>query len=411
LNTDASSDSEDHLELFTPRAAREHCRWYGALKSPDLEQRYLAETRASRYQVVFWVTVLTGLAYLLSGFTLLARGGLTQYALVIFGISRVGAWVLSLTAAIAAWRRAPERALQALLLLYLLSVGLGEVLELWFAPVQSSATLPITALMVLTFYILNPLYLTVSLFGGALTTLGYVISLVLSTRLPFPDVADTVITMVLMNAVGGYFQVSLQVRRRTEFVSLVRARDQNEELSAEIERRQSLEDQLRTLAETDSLTGIYNRRFFTTAAEHEVKRCLRYGHTLSLIIADIDRFKRINDRYGHTTGDSVLKRTVEIIKQSLREVDTLARVGGEEFAVLLPDTTADGARQVAERIRSAIATAEQPVPSSGAGVTISLGVAELAASDDDFDLLYRRADRALYASKDRGRNRVSVSDE
>jgi diguanylate cyclase (GGDEF)-like protein len=360
---------------------------------------------------VFWVVVLSGLAYLTTGLTVVIRGAPDQLSLFIVAASRVLAWLFAVGTAILVRRQSRERVVIVSLIIYLVSVGLGESLELWFIPVAVLGALPITGLMVLTFYVVNPLYLTVSLIGGGLTTVGYLLSVGLALQLAPVDYIDIIVTMILMNGIGAYFQLTLLVRRRREFVTLTDLRDRNDELRSEIDRRISLEGKLRVLAETDSLTGIYNRRYFTSTAEREVKRCLRYGHKLSFIILDIDRFKRINDRYGHSSGDDVLVNTVNVLKECLREVDTVARVGGEEFAVLLPDTELEGARQVAERIRSTVASAKQPIPLSRSGVTVSLGVAELLASDSDFDSLYRRGDRALYTAKDRGRNRVAVLSE
>lgn len=408
LSTAESETPPSQPSSAADQPPRADCTWFGAFRDRELESRFLQETRRDRYRLVFWVVVLTGLAYLISGFTVVVRGVPTSSALGVIAGSRVLAWSLSTVTAVLAWKRVRERVLISVLLAYLLSLGLGEALELWFAPSAVVGALPITGLMVLTFYVLNPLYLSVSLIGGGLTTVGYVLSVGLALQISLLDYLDVTVTMVLMNAIGAYFQLTILIRRRTEFVSLVQVQERNHELQEEIDRRISLEGKLRVLAETDSLTGVYNRRYFTSVADREVKRCLRYGHKLSFIILDLDRFKRINDRYGHSSGDEVLVNTVNILKQCLREVDTLSRVGGEEFAVLLPDTDLEGARQVAERIRAAVATAEQPVPTGGSGVTVSLGVAELLASDTDFDALYRRGDRALYTAKERGRNRVSV---
>ena len=407
--TDTDTDTENTPPTTDQdNPTRAICAWYGAFQDEHLEKRYLNATRSDRYRLVFWVAVFTGVAYLATGLTIVIRGVPDQFSLVIIVGSRLLSWLLSVATAVVARRRVAERTIIAVLIMYLLSLGAAEALELWFAPSVVVGALPITGLMVLTFYVLNPLYLTVSLLGGGLTTVGYLLSVGLALQIPVLDYLDVVVTMVLMNGIGAYFQFTLLIRRRTEFLSLVHVQQRNDELEAEIDRRKSLEGKLRVLAETDSLTGVYNRRYFTSVAEREVKRCLRYGHQLSFIILDLDRFKRINDRYGHSSGDEVLINTVKVLRGCLREVDTLARVGGEEFAVLLPDTALEGARQVAERIRAAVATAEQPIPTGGMGVTVSLGVAELLSSDTDFDSLYRRGDRALYTAKERGRNRVSV---
>jgi diguanylate cyclase (GGDEF)-like protein/PAS domain S-box-containing protein len=155
-------------------------------------------------------------------------------------------------------------------------------------------------------------------------------------------------------------------------------------------------------ATTDLLTGLANRRSFAERLAVEMARARRSGRPLGLVILDVDRFKTINDDHGHLVGDHVLAALARIVEVETREVEMVARVGGEEFAVLLPETDAYGAMSAAERIRLAVARAEVP----GVGkITISLGVAELHPGDDPDDLV-RRADHALYRAKADGRDRT-----
>jgi diguanylate cyclase (GGDEF)-like protein len=183
----------------------------------------------------------------------------------------------------------------------------------------------------------------------------------------------------------------------------------NRQLKQEIDRRQALEDQLRTMAETDPLTSVFNRRYFTGTAEREAKKALRYGEDLSLMILDLDHFKQVNDRFGHSRGDDVLQTVVQVIQNELREVDVLARLGGEEFGILLPNTNLEAAHTAAERIRRAIEHYEHPLPSQYRSVTVSIGVAQLRESDEGLDKLYKRTDDALYSAKEHGRNRTAVA--
>jgi diguanylate cyclase (GGDEF)-like protein/PAS domain S-box-containing protein len=171
-----------------------------------------------------------------------------------------------------------------------------------------------------------------------------------------------------------------------------------------------LEDQLRELATCDSLTGAANRRHFYELMHAERERTLRGGHRLSLCLFDVDHFKGINDQHGHIAGDHALSAIARAAKGQLRVNDALGRLGGEEFAILLPNTDQAGALVLAERVRAAV---ERAVVQSGEPaeerdairVTVSLGVAELRA-DESMESLLKRADRALYAAKDHGRNRV-----
>jgi len=177
----------------------------------------------------------------------------------------------------------------------------------------------------------------------------------------------------------------------------------------DITERKRTEQSLKDLASRDFLTGVSNRRHFFERAREEHARSRRYEKPLSVLMLDIDHFKRINDCYGHARGDEVLKAFCEAGRSQLREVDLLARIGGEEFAVLLPETDASGARIVAERLRQFVAGLK--VGTEGAEIrwTISIGVAALVPADATIEECLKRADKALYRAKEGGRNRVEVS--
>lgn len=173
------------------------------------------------------------------------------------------------------------------------------------------------------------------------------------------------------------------------------------------ERTRMLEE-LQKLAVTDGLTALYNSRHFYQQLELEIDRSLRYRHPLSLLLIDIDRFKEYNDTFGHLEGDKVLVRFSQILKSCLRANDSAYRYGGEEFTVILPETGAEEARTVAQRIRATL-EAEIFHPRSGTPVhkTISIGVTEYCPRES-LEAFVRRADQAMYRSKEAGRNRVSV---
>lgn len=159
-------------------------------------------------------------------------------------------------------------------------------------------------------------------------------------------------------------------------------------------------------AQTDALTGLGNRLWMRTMFEREVTRALHSKKALALMMVDVDHFKVFNDRYGHIAGDRVLVTVAEALREYLRPTDLIARFGGDEFAVLLPDLTLKQARQAAERIRQQVAALSPPSLSSA--ITVSIGVAGRTAEDDVATLL-QRADAALYAAKEAGRNRVEFS--
>jgi diguanylate cyclase (GGDEF)-like protein len=186
-------------------------------------------------------------------------------------------------------------------------------------------------------------------------------------------------------------------------------------LTLEHSLKQAIEER-RRMAMTDALTGAHNRRYFMHHVRREIKRTRRFGGDFSLLVFDIDHFKHINDRYGHAAGDTVLVEFVRRIRGVLpREFDWCARIGGEEFAVVLPQTAVAGGGVVAEKIRRTLAAAPVTTVAGSVEVTVSVGVtgiAEFADRDSTtVEQLLRRADDCLYASKRHGRDRVTVDGE
>jgi len=174
--------------------------------------------------------------------------------------------------------------------------------------------------------------------------------------------------------------------------------------------RDRLMDELRRLVITDGLTGLFNSRHFFERLEVELSRTVRYGRSLALLMLDVDRFKAFNDRFGHQEGDRALRAVADALTTGIRASDSAFRYGGEEFAVLLPETAADGAMLVARRLVEAVATRRfGPEGAAEAELTVSVGVAARRDGETSKDLL-RRADEALYASKNAGRNRATLSD-
>lgn len=173
----------------------------------------------------------------------------------------------------------------------------------------------------------------------------------------------------------------------------------------DISERARLVEELKVAATTDPLTGIANRRRFDELVKLEMQRCQRFGHTMSLLLIDIDHFKQINDTYGHQQGDQAILSLVRRVAKQLREVDMLGRWGGEEFIVLLPETSLELAWASAERIRLAV---ESQLHQLGAGtevsLTISVGISASLGPQDTVERMVRRADTALYLAKKQGRN-------
>ncbi|MDQ6992729.1 MAG: diguanylate cyclase [Mariprofundus sp.] len=178
----------------------------------------------------------------------------------------------------------------------------------------------------------------------------------------------------------------------------------------DVTERKRMQHVLHEMATTDALTGVCNRRAFLAAAEKAWKLSLRYKHPLNTLMIDIDHFKLINDTYGHAKGDEVLKKLADTCQQVMRETDVFGRLGGEEFAVLYPETNQQYALLGAERIRKAVEQLEFSSEGTLFHVTVSIGLAEKQACDSSFDIVLQHADAALYRAKDSGRNQVQVSD-
>jgi len=179
------------------------------------------------------------------------------------------------------------------------------------------------------------------------------------------------------------------------FISLMHARLEEELLRAQA--------RLREQANTDALTGLLNRRGFTEIAGHDIRSAVRYGHKVSLIMIDLDHFKEINDTHGHTVGDEVLAAVGRMCRKSMREVDIVARLGGEEFAVLMPQTDLASACRTAERLRQMLRCIWE-IRGLCVSTSASFGVAEL--DPGGLDSMLNRADACLYRAKHEGRDRV-----
>ena len=178
-----------------------------------------------------------------------------------------------------------------------------------------------------------------------------------------------------------------------------REKERNEELEQSV-------TQLQALSVTDWLTGLKNHGYFFDRLGEELERARRYDRPLAVVMADIDDFKAVNDNYGHSTGDSVLRNMGEAFRRQIREVDIACRVGGEEFGIIMPETDADGAIQAAERIR--VAVADHPMPGVGQ-VTVSLGVSVFPHDAQTAKDAVEAADRALYSAKRAGKNCTKLS--
>lgn len=180
-------------------------------------------------------------------------------------------------------------------------------------------------------------------------------------------------------------------------------------IQEDITEQKQLHEQLELMSKTDLLTNVHNRRHFFESTQVEMARAQRNSRSLSMMMIDVDHFKRINDRYGHQAGDTVLKQIAQVLKENLRLNDLLARYGGEEFVITLPETTISEAAHFAERIRLAIEESQFGIDEDSINVTVSIGCASLPIGSLNLSKMIERADIAMYQAKANGRNRVEIA--
>lgn len=242
---------------------------------------------------------------------------------------------------------------------------------------------------------------------GAFATLGYTLLLITEGLVDLrASLADLLLLLLLVNTFGFIAAHRLSIAQRQEFRLLARAEQANARLADEIERRRYLERELTRLATTDSLTGLCNRRQYLELSRQELQRAARSRQPVAALLLDIDFFKRVNDTFGHSIGDDALRTLSRVLRHELRGTDIIARFGGEEFAITLPDTAVERAQAVAERIRAAIGHQRIPGAPPSFRLTVTVGVAVHDGRGESVEALINRADRALYQGKTTGRDRV-----
>jgi len=196
---------------------------------------------------------------------------------------------------------------------------------------------------------------------------------------------------------GEVDKICLLIYDVTEFASSKRALERANE-------------QLAKLSMTDRLTGLLNRGTWENLVDAEYERYRRYGQATTLVMFDIDHFKPVNDNYGHLAGDEVIRHTAQTTRNNIRQSDSAGRYGGEEFGIILPETDAENARLLCERIRESIEKSTVETSAGNITYTISMGIAQLTDEPENYMQWMQKADEALYAAKESGRNRVVVAE-
>ncbi len=217
-------------------------------------------------------------------------------------------------------------------------------------------------------------------------------------------VMNRVLEMDAIRKSGEVFPVERSVasfRFRGEWYAVGSVRD--------ITARKQFERRLKEMATTDSLTGLSNRRYFMEQAEFQLQQAVRYERPLSIMMFDLDHFKRINDTYGHDAGDQVLQSVAKVVKEIFRSVDIIGRIGGEEFSVAMPETDLDNAKKAGERLRRGLMQARVKTQDKTIEFTASIGITQLTDQKTTLAQMLKQADESLYQAKKEGRNRVIVT--
>lgn len=268
---------------------------------------------------------------------------------------------------------------------------------------------PTLIVMVMICFFFIPARFVDRLFAATLAIVGFNIEAMIWMHPVLRQLPLAVMLMLATLVLGGISSYSNALLRRQRHAEILRQQRLTDRLEEEVQSRQRLQQEALTLAHTDSLTGIANRRHFFEMAEHELARTQRYGGPLAVMVLDIDHFKEVNDSHGHAVGDAALTAVARACANVLRTTDMFGRIGGEEFAVLLPQTDASRARILAERLCQAIVNLHVDAPEGRVHLTATIGVTGWLGADDHLDSLLNRADRALYEGKNNGRNQVAIA--
>lgn len=240
----------------------------------------------------------------------------------------------------------------------------------------------------------------------------------------FPDDLDSDVHSLkqLVDGLGTHYDLEKRYVRKDGSIAWVQLsvsllKDANDQpvgligAVQDITKLKTLQQELEFQAKTDYLTAIPNRRYFMELAEHELARIQRYASTLAVLMVDIDYFKSVNDSHGHNAGDTVLRKIAKLIKSELRGLDVLGRIGGEEFAILLPQTDKQRAIEVAQRLQNTVANTDVLVDEhTSLRVTVSIGIAIWSKEHESINALLYIADQGLYRAKAMGRNTIGMHD-
>ncbi len=303
--------------------------------------------------------------------------------------------------------RNPHRATEARWITALEIVAISLFMGVYqLRPEITAWIVTLTMIMLISLFIFMPNRVPAVLGVALYMALATVVAVhLVSPRSP-GEMAALFLLLLVPIGIGWAAALRTQTLQRQQYALWRQAQQANEALSREMEERARLQEELVKQATTDPLTGLNNRRQYEALFATELARAQRKGNALALCIIDLDHFKQVNDTWGHSAGDQVLRDVAQLCRDNFRAVDILGRLGGEEFVVLLPDTDLATAAHIARRFLETLAATPIVLGGESVQITATVGVAQRHADEDQLESLVQRADKALYQGKSAGRNRV-----
>lgn len=379
--------------------------WSAEFIDPAVEQAYRshAEDRSARH-LRLALLVIAGFVLVFSFSDYLDLGLSAQFFALAMarGIVAMAAITVFLMLA-----RRPELSRSGYAATLVECVGFTAMIVVVAARPESNMTHAVGAVLgTFAIYQFIPNRVPLIVLAGAYFAIGFLLAMGVYNPLGSAPLTRLGLMLLLVNAVGYVAALGIGSLRREQFALLVEERMANQRLQTEVAQRRRLEQQLKLLATTDSLTGLCTRRHFLELANRELQSAKRSGKPMTLCMLDLDHFKRVNDEHGHLVGDAALVAVAEACRGALRTVDVIGRFGGEEFTILLPGGGPECARTVAERLRRCIKELEIAAPKGVLRLTATIGLAQCALDDDDVERALSQADEALYQGKREGRDCV-----
>lgn len=374
------------VEFTNPNTEMEFRQW-----------SHLGNITQARLTLLIVITVLV--VYILSDYLMLGTNETFFYALLVRSLIFAGGLV---TIGIISITHSPAFFDKVIFLFQVVAISLLLFMQGSIKPEPIAASLSVV-LIDIAMYLFIPNRLIIASLLSCTLSIGFFILVMTVYDVDRLLLLQLGMVLVGANLIGATFCGRSHLVKRKEFLELMRERSAREALQEEIAKRLKLERQLLHQTRTDELTGATNRRYFMQLGEEEISRSHRYERPMSLLMIDLDHFKLVNDRYGHSVGDEALQRFSTLCRSTLRKPDIFGRLGGEEFAIIIPEESLDGAVQTAERLRSRV---EESFASTPYRLTVSIGVTELDDHDNTIGDLLRRADNMMYKAKHHGRNCV-----